>query len=409
MPQKTQPAAGRRWILLALVVLIALNLRPFLTAPGPVLTEIVVDTGMGYSSLALLTLLPMMLMGVGAFISPVLQAIIGTRRGILIALLVLAAGSLLRLVAPDGTSLILTAALCGAGVAFIQAAFPGIIKAEFPRNIPVVTGLYSAMLMGGGALGARLTPLLVNHGFGWRSALALLAAPALIAFGAAFFILSDSRSRRPDKTLTGRLLRRPRTWTLILAFGLVNAGYSSVVAWLAPYYQTLGWSNGDSGSLVALMAICQAVAALGLPILARRSIDRRSFLSLTLLMQAVGFAGLAFLPQVAPIVWVGLCGAGLGSSFALAIVTALDHLPRPEEAGVLVALMQGGGFLLASLGPFATAFLHDISGSFAAGWMMHLVCIASVLFLYLRFNPAHYAQAMQVQIEPPPSSVRQGI
>ena len=398
MPKSTQPTTGRQWMLLILVVLVAVNLRPFLTAPGPVLSEIVADTGMGYGSLALLTLLPMMLMGVGAFVSPSLQALIGTRRGILIALVVLAAGSLLRLVAPGGIALVITAALCGAGVAFIQAAFPGIIKAEFPRSIPVVTGLYSAVLMGGGALGARLTPFLVSAGYGWRPALAWLAAPALVALSAAWLILSDSRSDRPDTALTGRLLRRPRTWTLILAFGLVNAGYSSAVAWLASYYQSLGWSSGDSGNLVALMAICQAAAALALPVLARRSIDRRAFLRLTLAMQAIGFAGLAFLPQAAPAIWVGLCGAGLGSSFSLAIVTALDHLPRPQEAGVLVALMQGGGFLIASLGPFATAFLHDISGSFAPGWTLHLACVVGVFFLYMRFNPSRYAQAMQSPI-----------
>ncbi|MDG3578352.1 cyanate transporter [Rhizobium sp. YJ-22] len=395
MSEAKQAEPGRRAMLLALVVLIALNLRPFLTAPGPVLKEIVAETGMGYGSLALLTLLPMMLMGVGAFVSPGIQAAIGTRRGILIALLVLAAGSLLRLVAPGGVTLVITAAFCGAGVAFIQAAFPGIIKAEFPKNIPVVTGLYSAMLMGGGALGARLTPLLVSHGYGWRPALAWLAAPALVAFAAACLILKDSRGSRPDRALTGQLLRRPRTWTLILAFGLVNAGYSSVVAWLAAYYQALGWSSGDSGNLVALLAVCQAAAALGLPILARRNIDRRAFLCLTLAMQAVGFAGLALAPQVAPAVWAGLTGAGLGSSFALAIVTALDHLPRPQEAGVLVALMQGGGFLIASLGPFATAFLHDVSGGFAAGWMMHLACVIAVFFLYLRFDPGQYPRVMQ--------------
>ncbi len=83
MSEAKQAEPGRRAMLLALVVLIALNLRPFLTAPGPVLKEIVAETGMGYGSLALLTLLPMMLMGVGAFVSPGIQAAIGTRRGII--------------------------------------------------------------------------------------------------------------------------------------------------------------------------------------------------------------------------------------------------------------------------------------------------------------------------------------
>lgn len=33
------------------------------------------------------------------------------------------------------------------------------------------------------------------------------------------------------------------------------------------------------------------------------------------------------------------------------MITSLDHLPKPEEAGALAAMMQGGGFLIAALGP----------------------------------------------------------
>ena len=388
--------AGRRIALLVLVVLIGLNLRPFLTAPGPLLSQVVAETGMGYGVLALLTLLPMALMGLGAFISPRIQAAVGARCGILAALLLVATGCFLRLVAPDGVSFVATAAICGAGVAFIQAVFPGIIKAEFPAHIPTVTGLYSAMLMGGGALGARLSPLLTDHGLSWRQALAWLAAPALIAFVAALFVLKGSTAARPSKALTGQLLRRPRTWVLIAAFGLVNGGYSTMVAWLASYYQAQGWTSAASGNLVALMAVCQAVAALSLPILARRNPDRRFWLYLTLVMQAIGFAGLAFLPLTAPLLWAGICGAGLGGGFSLAIVTALDHLERPEQAGVLVALMQGGGFLIAAIGPFAAAGLHGLTGSFAAGWIMHLICITVVACLYLRFDPKAYPQVMGV-------------
>ncbi|MBZ9918055.1 MULTISPECIES: cyanate transporter [unclassified Mesorhizobium] len=395
MSMTAQPATDRQWTLLALVVLIGINLRPFLTAPGPILADIVADTGMGYGSLAMLTLLPMLLMGLGAFVAPGIQAAVGTRRGLLAALTVLTAGSLLRLVVPGGLSLILTAALCGAGVAFIQAAFPGIIKAKFPTSTPAVTGLYSCMIMGGGALGARLAPLLVNNGYDWRAALAWLAAPAAIALCAAFRVLSDAKASRPDRALTGFLLRRPRTWVLMAAFGLVNSGYSSMVAWLAPYYQAQGWSSAASGNLVAVMAICQAASALVLPVLARRGIDRRPWLWLTLLLQAAGFAGLAVFPALSPLLWVGICGAGLGGSFSLAIVTALDHLPRPEQAGALAALMQGGGFLIAALGPFATALLHGWSGSFSSGWIMHLGCVTVTAFLYLHFNPKRYADVMR--------------
>ena len=392
MMTNTRP--GRDWAMLALVVLIGLNLRPFLAAPAPILAEIVADTGLGYGGIAMLTLLPMFLMGLGAFVAPGLLVRLGARRGLLIALTILLAGSALRLFARDGLSLILTAALCGIGVAFIQAAFPGIIKARFPTSVPVVTGLYSAMIMAGGAFGARVMPVLVHSGYGWRSALAWLALPVAIALAAAWRILPDTRSSRPDGTLTRRLLRRPRTWVLMAAFGLINAGYTSMIAWLAPYYQAQGWSSADSSGLVAVMAICQAVAALALPILARGNIDRRRWLWLTIAFQAIGFFGLAGLPGMAPALWAGLCGAGLGGSFALAIVTALDHLPRPEQAGALAALMQGGGFLIAAIGPYAMALLHDWTGGIAAGWVMHLGCVLVTALLYLRFDPRSDPEAL---------------
>ncbi len=251
--------------MLGLVVLVALNLRPFIAAPAPILNEIVADTGLGLGGVSLLTLLPMFLMGVGAFLAPGLQVRIGTRRGLLVALAILFAGSALRLYAGSGVALIATAGLCGIGVAFIQAAFPGIIKARFPTSVPVVTGLYSAMIMAGGAFGARLMPVLTHAGYSWRMALAWLAVPVAIALAAAWSILSDTKASRPDGTLTRRLLARPRTWVLMAAFGLVNAGYSSMIAWLAPYYQAQGWTSADSSGLVAIMAACQAMAALGLP------------------------------------------------------------------------------------------------------------------------------------------------
>ncbi|MFQ0815884.1 MFS transporter [Brucella anthropi] len=402
MQTTPHPATGSKYAanlaLIALVVLIGLNLRPFLTAPGPVLSDIAADTGMGFGALSLLTFLPMMLMGLGAFAAPRIQSLFGTRRSMFASLAVLAAGSLLRGIVPDGVSLVLTAILCGAGVAMIQALMPGLIKANFPSRIATVTGLYSAMIMAGGALGARLSPWLAGAEHRWRFALAVLAIPAVLALLTAIPILRETAAAGKRSGITSHLLRRPRTWVLMVAFGLVNAGYSSMVAWLAPYYQSLGLAASTTGNLVAAMAVAQALSAFGLPLLARHSIDRRPWLLLTLAMQAVGFAGLAFAPQLSPFFWSAICGAGLGGSFALAMITSLDHLPRPEEAGALAAMMQGGGFLIAALGPLATAFLHGLTGSFASGWIMHLVLVASICPLYLRFNPRKYAHVMKLPV-----------
>jgi CP family cyanate transporter-like MFS transporter len=385
--------ASARSLLLGVVAIVGLNLRPFLTAIGPLTGRVSEATGLDYRSMALLTLVPMLLMGLFAFWGPFLQRTLGARLAVIGGLAVLVVGSALRLVTSDGAALIGTAALCGLGVAVVQAVFPGIIKEQFPNRTAVVMGLYSSMLMGGGAAGAQLSPIVADAFGSWRAGLAWIALPAALAV-AATVVLPKDRKREASTSGAAALLRRPRTWLLMACFGLVNGGYSSVVAWFAPHYQTLGWTSAASGSLLAVMAVSQAVAALSLPVLAARGEDRRSWLWVTLLMQMVGFGGLAVWPQFSPVAWAVLVGAGLGGCFALSMVVALDHLRDPREAGALSALMQGGGFVIAAIPPWIVAALHDRTGGFAAGWLFHLGCVVIVAALVVRFVPSGYARAM---------------
>ncbi|CPJ76514.1 membrane transport protein [Bordetella pertussis] len=74
-------------------------------------------------------------------------------------------------------------------------------------------------------------------------------------------------------------------------------------------------------------------------------------------------------------------------------IAALDHFSQAEPAGVLAALMQGGGFLIAGLAPFAVAALRAATG----GWTMHLACVAIACLLIQRLDPASYAQVMAAQ------------
>jgi CP family cyanate transporter-like MFS transporter len=173
----------------------------------------------------------------------------------------------------------------------VKAVFPGVIKREFPRDVAIVTGLYSATMMGGGAIGAQVSPLVAGASGSWH-------------------------------------IRRPWLW-------------------------------------------------------------------LALSMQAAGFAGLVLRPEAA-LLWALLTGAGLGGCFALTMVVALDHLPDPARAGALSALMQGGGFLIAAVPPWIVAVLHDATGGFTGGWLLHLGSVVLVACLALRLAPRGYARAMRV-------------
>ncbi|WP_246623696.1 cyanate transporter [Sphingomonas colocasiae] len=385
----------RNALLIAAVAMIGLNLRPFLTGIGPLAVAIGSETGLGMQGIALLTLVPMLLMGGCAFAGPALRDALGAGRTITGALAMLALGSLLRLDAGTGWMLLATAALCGLGAAIVQAVFPGVIKQHFPRHVTMVTGLYSSMLMGGGALGAQAAPLIARVSGNWRLALAALALPAIVATAMAARLLPRGGNAPPPRGATPALIGLPRTWLLMACFGLVNGGYASVVAWLALSYQERGWDGAASGGLLAIVAASQALAALLLPMLAGRRADRRPWLWLSLAMQAAGFTALILSPEAAPMLWSIVLGAGLGGCFALSMIVALDHLPNPARAGALSALMQGGGFVIAAIPPWILAALHDRGGGFTAGWLFHLGCVALVAGLTVRLAPGGYARAMR--------------
>ena len=394
---------------LAVVVLITINLRPFLTAPGPLAHTIQQATGMNLRSFSWLTLLPMVLMGIGGWLAPSALLRLGARTAICGSLMLIALGCALRLLpAGDatGTLLIATAGLCGAGVALVQSILPGLIKRQSPQNVATMMGLYSAALMGGGALSAQLSPLAMQWGLSWQQSLAIWAIPVMLALPLAWHALSLMRDQKPSaKSLpppttapassdTGWLLRRRRTWLLLISFGLMNGGYASTVAWLAPFYQTHGWTATQSGSLLAILSIAQAVSALTMPALARRNVDRRLWVMLALVLQVTGFTGLAMWPDAMPTLNAIILGLGLGGCFSLFMLVALDHLPSPTQAGALNALMQGGGFILAALAPLVLAQLQQWSGNWAAGWLYQAGVAALVLGLVSQFNPKYYAKVM---------------
>lgn len=389
-----RPRIALAW--LATVVLVTLNLRPFLTAIGPLTPTIQAHTGLGLQALAWLTLLPMALMGAGTWLAPALLPRLGARPTLALALTLLALGCALRLVP---AWLLATAALCGVGVALVQGTLPGLIKLHTPRHVAPMMGVYSASLMGGGALGAQLSPLALQWGLGWSGALALWTLPVLAALALAWWQLGRMATPAAGATQHGAsawLLRRPRTWYLMLAFGLMNGDYASMIAWLAPHYQELGWSAAQSGALVALLSIAQAAAALLLPVLAARGgPDRRPWLWFTLGCQALGFALLAMAPLAAPLATAIVLGVGLGGCFTFFMLVALDHLRAPLQAGALNALMQGGGFLLSALPPWLMARLHQGGGGFSGGWWLQCAMALLVAVLVARLAPTQYERVMQ--------------
>jgi CP family cyanate transporter-like MFS transporter len=382
---------------LGAIVVIGINLRPLLTSISPLMTTIRAATGLSFYGASLLTSLPVVAMGIGAFGAGALTRSIGETRGVALGLLAIALACGARWMAASGGTLLLTAALAGVGVAAIQALLPAVMKQRFHARVPLAMGVFSASIMGGGGLGARLSPWMSGATGSWHAGLAMWAIPACVALicwlSLNFRTPRDAaKQATPGNAVTFSLWRKRRAWTLGLYFGIVNGGYTTLVAWLPAFYQQRGVSVADSGSLLASMTAFQAASALLLPLAAAPFRDRRPWLVLGLSAQFAGLLGLVLWPDAAPLLWVGVAGAGLGGTFSLTLVTAMDHSSDHRVAGRLVAFTQGVGFILAAVAPVVAGIARGWTGGFGAAWITLAASVVAMIAVSLLFSPRSYGE-----------------
>lgn len=387
----------------ALLVCLGLNLRPILSSVSPLLNEIRGATGMSFQSSAWLTSLPVICMGLVALLGVRIEARLGERRGVSLGLLLVLLACLVRLFFGQAAALLATALLGGAGVALIQALVPALIKRQFQQRVALAMGVYSASLMGGGGIAALLSPQVAGHFANWQAGLGIWLLPALAALLLWLCLPLGAGRRTGAVAPTIKLWGNRRAWLLALYFGLVNCGYMSMVAWLPAYYLQMDWSAARSGSLLAFMTLFQVTAALLMPALAQRSVDRRPLLGISLAAQAVGFLGLVLWPLQSPHLWVALIGFGLGACFALSLILTLDHRRDPREAGQLAAFVQGVGFLINAISPWLSGWLRQVTGSFVSAWWVLIVGVLAMLLLTRIFSPTSYQPSAQLDTAPQPA------
>jgi len=253
-------AAGA--LLAVAVVLTALNLRPAITGVGPMLAEMRADLGTSGVWAGVLTTLPTLCFAGAGLAAPLLARRAGIGAAIAIALTALGAGLVLRVV--DGPAVVLGGTLVAtAGIALINVLIPVVIKDSFPARIGVMTGVYTAALQGGGALGSAVTPQLGDAFGGWRPALggwAALAAVALLAW----ILAARGTGRAPrhgGAAEAGRsLLRNRLAWIVTAFFGLLLWGraetesgpmpgfvfVAEMIAWLTATIVDFAQSHGIS-------------------------------------------------------------------------------------------------------------------------------------------------------------------
>lgn len=374
------------------LVLVAVNLRTTVASLPPLLGQIERDLRLSGAAAGLLTALPVLCMALFAPASHRLAHRFGREATALLAVILVAAGNGLRLAGSATGALFAGTFVAGLGVAACGVVLPGIVKELFPTRVGAATGAYSvAMMLGAAGAAAFAVPL--EHLTGsWQSALAAWGLPAAVA--AALWLpvtrrvnVHESGAEVADAV---RLSWRNRpAWLLAAFFGLQASLAYAVLGWLAPAYEARGWSPEAAGALLGGNNLAQLAAALVLPALADRSIDRRAALVTANACTVIGTAWLVVAPDLLPWVASSVIGLGLGGGFSLALVLIVDYAGHTTASGRLAAMVFLIGYTCAAVSPVAVGALRDATGGFTVPFVLLTVMAAVQLSLGTRLGARH--------------------
>ncbi|HHL4082257.1 MFS transporter [Burkholderia sola] len=366
---------------LAAIVLVGLNLRPALAAIGPLLDMIQRATGIGDGAASLLTTIPVLLMGLGALSARRLQRMTGIAGGVWLGVALIGLACASRVGAQHAWLLLASACCAGVGIAMVQALLPGFVKAHFATRIGGAMGVYSTSIMGGAVLASVVAPFAAAR-WGWLAALAGWALPAALA-ALAWPLASrggDALAAGPASVSNARPLRSPRAWRLALFFGIATGAYTLVLAWLPPYYMRLGWSPTAAGSLLGGVTLAEVVAGLTISATIDRLPDRRPALHAAIASLFVGLLVMLAAPDALALPAALLLGAGIGALFPLSLIVTVDHAATPADAASLTGFVQGVGYLVAGVFPFAAGLVREHLADLTPAWIA-MTCLCAVLFV----------------------------
>lgn len=353
-----------RLALIAALILVSVNLRPLITALGPVLDSVSASLNLSGTAIGTLITLPVLCFGAFAPFVPRLLKFSSPENIILYSLGVLVVGLGLRSL--FGTPGLFLGTLIGAaGISIIMVLLPGIIKQRFPSRAGTMMALYSTALCVGAAISAGVAVPLENLLGGWRLALAAWLLPVLVT-------MVVWKRHIPGKQATTtykpgplpKLYRNKLAWQVTLLMGLQSSIAYCVFGWVPVILIDRGLPPLTAGFVLSIALGIQLISSPAAPWLGTRGKDQRFTLLWMLSLTAIGLTGLFY----APISWVWMSaltlGLGLGGVFSLALSLLVLRAPNAPVAAALSGMAQGIGYTIAAVAPLVMGLLHEYTG----GW-----------------------------------------
>jgi CP family cyanate transporter-like MFS transporter len=367
-----------RWYVPIVIVAVSLNLRPALLTLGPVLPEVQRALALSPFGSGLLTALPILALGIASALAVPVARRLGFSGGLVFALALIGAGTLLRSAGGEG-ALYAGALVLGMGIGLGNVYVPTLVKARLAGRIGLAMGVYTMMLTTSALVSVSVTPGLLAHFGDWRPTLAVWALPAFVAMLVATPLLVDNI--RPKERVAGMgLWRNGLAWAVSAFMGLQSALFYALALWLGALIAARGVSLPHVAGDLTAFYFMQFVTALGAPILLTKT--RRQDIVAVVLVACVGASIVAVLygPLATIPAMCGCLGLALGAVFAVALTFQVIRARTPENAARLSSMAQCVGYIIASLGPMVLGLVNRVPDARLAStaWLVTLAVATMV-------------------------------
>lgn len=377
-------------LLLFAIFLVALNLRPAITSIGPMLDIIRDDLALSNTQVSLLTVIPVICMGVFAMLAPILNKAIGLNKTMYLMLLLLAVATGIRFSVTSFSVLLLTAFIAGVAIAVIGPLLSALIKQYFPMHVAVVVGIYSFGMGMGATLSTGLTGVFYEKAGSYSFALAVWAAIAvlgMIAWAVTAKHPIEVKQVSEQPVVKGENpWRSKKAWSFLIFFGLQTALFFSVLTYLVPIAVSNGMTLLQAGTLLSLMTVVQIFMNIGFPIVLQKFTSRTPALVVIL---ALGIVSIGLMWTADPLwfaIGVLVMGIPLGGLFPICLLMPMDATDTAEETNSWTAMMQTGGFIIGGILPLLIASLYDYTENHYVTLFVFLLLFVAMLGLALQIG-----------------------
>ncbi|MFF8947013.1 CynX/NimT family MFS transporter [Streptomyces sp. NPDC014864] len=380
-------ASPRAWtarLVVAGIMLSALNLRPAITSAGALLEEIRDGLGMSGAVAGLLTSVPPLCFAVFGGMAPRLARRVGPAAVVCAGMAAISAGLLIRPYTGSTPAFLAASALALMGIAVGNVLMPVIVKRWFPDRVGSMTGLYSMALAFGTSSAAALTvPLTGALGGNWQPGLAVWAALAALAVLPWLPLLRDRGTApapaahepaREERPATLRITRSRTAWALAVFFGLQATAAYIAMGWMAQIFRDAGVPAGQAGVLLAVTMVMGVPLAFVIPRVAGRLPHQGPIVLVLGVCGLAGYAGLYLAPAAGAWTWAVLIGV---SNCAFPLALTMVGMRARTGAGVaqLSAFAQSTGYLISIPGPLLVGVLYQGSG----GWGLPIALMSALM------------------------------